>query len=148
MRRSNVTIAAALLALALAACGSTTTVVNQRTPTPTARRRLARDHGADHDEPVDGHGTSHDDQHASPQAGRRDRLDAGMRRVDAEARLPRGQGATGHGELGFSLTNTSTQSCHAYGYPSIQFRTASGQRAADEHDPHDPRFFGTAPPPS
>ena len=38
-----------------------------------------------------------------------------------------GQGATGHGELGFALRNTSQSSCHTYGYPGVQFLALSGK---------------------
>jgi hypothetical protein len=36
------------------------------------------------------------------------------------------QGATGHGELGFSLRNTGGASCQTVGYPGIQFLDRSG----------------------
>lgn len=37
-----------------------------------------------------------------------------------------GRGATGHGEVGFSLTNTTGRSCHTYGFPGVLFLSASG----------------------
>ena len=37
------------------------------------------------------------------------------------------QGAAGHGELGFALTNTGAQPCHTYGYPGVQFLDAAGR---------------------
>ncbi len=37
-----------------------------------------------------------------------------------------GQGATGHGELGFALRNTSQTSCHTFGYPGVRFLALSG----------------------
>ncbi len=56
-----------------------------------------------------------------------------------------GQGATGHGELGFSLTNTSDHSCHTFGYPGILFLGAGGQPlpTVSSRTTHD--FFGEAP---
>jgi hypothetical protein len=56
-----------------------------------------------------------------------------------------GQGATGHGELGFALRNTSSQPCHTYGYPGVLFLGKSGQglTTATTRTTHD--FFGTAP---
>lgn len=36
------------------------------------------------------------------------------------------QGATGHGELGFALRNTTSHSCQTGGYPGIEFVTGSG----------------------
>lgn len=37
-----------------------------------------------------------------------------------------GEGAAGHGELGFELRNTSSQACTTIGYPGIQFLDQSG----------------------
>jgi hypothetical protein len=37
-----------------------------------------------------------------------------------------GQGATGHGELGFALRNTGTSSCGTVGYPGVQFLDGNG----------------------
>ena len=37
-----------------------------------------------------------------------------------------GQGATGHGELGYALRNTQDTSCNTIGYPGIQFESKSG----------------------
>jgi hypothetical protein len=36
------------------------------------------------------------------------------------------QGATGHIEVGLSLKNTSSGSCHTYGYPGVQFLDKAG----------------------
>lgn len=56
-----------------------------------------------------------------------------------------GQGATGHGELGFALRNTSAAPCHTYGYPGVLFLNKSGQglTTATMHTTHD--FFGPTP---
>lgn len=56
-----------------------------------------------------------------------------------------GQGATGHGELGFALRNTGSGPCHTYGYPGVLFLNKSGQglTTATMRSTHD--FFGTAP---
>ena len=56
-----------------------------------------------------------------------------------------GQGATGHGELGFALRNTSSQPCHTYGYPGVLFLSKSGQglTTATTRTTHD--LFGSAP---
>jgi len=37
-----------------------------------------------------------------------------------------GQGATGHGLLGFAIRNTGSSSCTTIGYPGIQFQSKSG----------------------
>jgi Protein of unknown function (DUF4232) len=56
-----------------------------------------------------------------------------------------GQGATGHGELGFALRNTGGQTCSTYGYPGVQFLDKSGQPlpTVPSHTTQD--FFGTLP---
>ncbi len=52
------------------------------------------------------------------------------------------QGATGHGELGFALRNTQSESCNTIGYPGIQFLSRSGALlpTAPTHTKTD--FFG------
>lgn len=56
-----------------------------------------------------------------------------------------GQGATGHGELGFALKNTGSQTCSTYGYPGIQFLDHAGHAlpTTPSHTTQD--FFGTLP---
>ena len=56
-----------------------------------------------------------------------------------------GQGATGHGELGFALRNTSSQTCSTYGYPGIQFLDQAGNPlpTIPTHTTQD--FFGSLP---
>lgn len=56
-----------------------------------------------------------------------------------------GQGATGHGLLGFELRNVGAHPCHAYGFPGIQFLDRSGKplATATTRTTHD--FFGPAP---
>lgn len=56
-----------------------------------------------------------------------------------------GQGATGHGELGFALRNTGSSPCTTGGYPGIQFLNRSGGAlpTSPRHTTSD--FFGTLP---
>jgi hypothetical protein len=56
-----------------------------------------------------------------------------------------GQGATGHGVMGFALHNTGNSSCSTIGYPGIQFLDRSGGDlpTTPVHTTHD--FFGSAP---
>ena len=56
-----------------------------------------------------------------------------------------GQGATGHGLLGFALHNTGSSSCNTIGYPGIQFldRNGGDLPTTPIHTTHD--FFGSAP---
>ncbi len=56
-----------------------------------------------------------------------------------------GQGATGHGELGFALRNISAKSCRTYGFPGVLFLDRAGEAlpTIPTHTTHD--FFGPAP---
>lgn len=56
-----------------------------------------------------------------------------------------GQGATGHGELGFALRNTGGQTCSTVGYPGIQFLNQAGGAlpTIPTHTTED--FFGSVP---
>lgn len=56
-----------------------------------------------------------------------------------------GQGATGHGELGFALRNTGTSSCTTLGYPGIQFLDKSGGALQTNSTRTTSDFFGTLP---
>jgi hypothetical protein len=53
-----------------------------------------------------------------------------------------GQGATGHGELGFALKNTGSSACRTGGYPGIQFLSQDGSAlpTTPQHTTDD--FFG------
>jgi hypothetical protein len=54
-----------------------------------------------------------------------------------------GQGATGHGELGFALRNTGAATCSTYGYPGVLFLDRGGHSlpTTPAHTTHD--FFGS-----
>lgn len=56
-----------------------------------------------------------------------------------------GQGATGHGLLGFALRNTGSQACTTIGYPGIQFLDRAGNPlpTIPTHTTQD--YFGTLP---
>jgi len=56
-----------------------------------------------------------------------------------------GQGATGHGELGFALKNTGSSACATGGYPGIQFLAKGGSAlpTTPQHTTDD--FFGHLP---
>ena len=56
-----------------------------------------------------------------------------------------GQGATGHGELGFALRNTTTASCRTYGYPGVQFLDRSGAPLPTDSTRTTEDFFGSTP---
>jgi hypothetical protein len=56
-----------------------------------------------------------------------------------------GQGATGHGLLGFELRNVASHPCHTNGFPGVRFLDRSGRplRTVTTRTTHD--FFGAAP---
>ena len=56
-----------------------------------------------------------------------------------------GQGATGHGKLGFALRNTGSNPCTTIGYPGIQFLDKAGNPlpTIPTHTTQD--YFGTVP---
>jgi hypothetical protein len=56
-----------------------------------------------------------------------------------------GQGATGHGELGFELRNISGATCHTYGYPGVQFTDRAGKPLPTKSTRTTQDFFGSVP---
>jgi Protein of unknown function (DUF4232) len=54
------------------------------------------------------------------------------------------QGATGHGLLGFALRNTSTRSCHTFGFPGVLFLDKLGHALPTSSTRTTRDFFGTA----
>jgi hypothetical protein len=56
-----------------------------------------------------------------------------------------GQGATGHGLLGFALHNTSGRSCHTFGFPGVVFLDRAGRALPTVSTRTTTDFFGTAP---
>lgn len=56
-----------------------------------------------------------------------------------------GLGATGHGELGFALRNTSSSSCHTYGYPGVLFLDRAGKALPTDSTRTTQDFFGSTP---
>ena len=67
------------------------------------------------------------------------------RAADLELSFIGGQGATGHGLLGFELRNASSHPCHTYGFPGSQVLDRSGRPlpTVTTRTTHD--FFGAAP---
>ena len=55
------------------------------------------------------------------------------------------QGATGHGELGFAVKNTTNQTCNTIGYPGIQFLDRSGASLPTKPTHTTLDFFGHSP---
>ena len=56
-----------------------------------------------------------------------------------------GQGATGHGLLGFALHNVTSGPCHTYGFPGIQFLDKGGRPLVTKSTRTTHDFFGSAP---
>jgi Protein of unknown function (DUF4232) len=56
-----------------------------------------------------------------------------------------GQGATGHGELGFALRNKSGHACHLFGYPGVQFVDRAGKPLPTSPTRTTEDFFGRSP---
>jgi Protein of unknown function (DUF4232) len=56
-----------------------------------------------------------------------------------------GQGATGHGLLGFALHNGTSRPCHTYGFPGIQFLDRDGRPLPTKSTRTTHDFFGSAP---
>jgi hypothetical protein len=54
-----------------------------------------------------------------------------------------GQGATGHGLLGFAMQNTGSASCTTFGYPGIQFLSKTGGTLPTHDTRTTTDFFGT-----
>ncbi len=56
-----------------------------------------------------------------------------------------GQGATGHGLLGFELRNVSSRACHTFGFPGVQFLDSTGRPLPTVSTRTTQDFFGSAP---
>jgi hypothetical protein len=139
MRRSTSAIALSLLlAVALGACGSSTTSVTDHNATATAPHTQNTSTGqpTTPTTPTTATGTTTTNTNTRKQTPA---CVASMLKLGYIG----GQGATGHGELGFSLTNTSGASCHTYGYPGVQFLTASGGTLPTKSTRTTQDFFGT-----
>ncbi len=134
----------ASIALTLAACGgsgnSAATSTTQDAPstssaTTTPSTSTSTDGAGDDHDRRHHHRVDHDDAAGPPPC------------VAADLALSYlgQQGATGHGELGFALRNTSSRSCHTYGFPGVLFLDKGGGALPTESTRTTHDFFGTAP---
>ena len=64
---------------------------------------------------------------------------------DLAASFLGGQGATGHGELGFALRNTGSTACSTVGYPGVQFLDQAGATLPTQPTHTTSDFFGNLP---
>jgi hypothetical protein len=140
MRLSTVTIQlglAALIALALAACGgsssNSSTTASSSGPTQTATQTGTQD---THSVTSSTATTSATTSAGGPPP---------CRAAGLVLSFLGQQGATGHGELGFALRNTQSASCNTIGYPGIQFlsRSRAPLPTTPTHTKTD--FFGHSP---
>jgi hypothetical protein len=131
MPAPRICVAAVLSALALASCGgSSSQSVSSATGSPSAQTTTARSTPTQ---------TTTQSTTVAP---------AGPGRCVASTlalSFLGQQGATGHGELGFSVRNTGTASCHTFGYPGVLFLDQAGRPlpTVSTRTTHD--FFGQAP---
>lgn len=56
-----------------------------------------------------------------------------------------GQGATGHGELGYALKNIGSTSCRTFGFPGVLFLDRSGAALPTDSTRTTHDFFGSVP---
>jgi hypothetical protein len=56
-----------------------------------------------------------------------------------------GEGATGHGELGFELRNITNSTCHTNGYPGVLFLDRAGKALPTDSTRTTQDFFGSVP---
>ena len=135
---------AILVALAIAACGgssSTTSSAPAQSSSTTATASRARAPPRRRSRP-----DRHDRRDQPPRLRSRARARAAAASPCRASGLALsylgGQGATGHGLLGFALRNTRSTSCNTIGYPGIQFLGKSGE-PLPTHPIHTTKdFFG------
>jgi hypothetical protein len=137
--RPHAAVAAALAVLALTACGSssttTVTVAQPTAATPATVTPTTATTTATTTAIKTTMSTS-----AAPVAGIPRCVAAGL-----ALSFLGGQGATGHGELGFALRNISGKSCRTFGFPGVLFLGHGGQAlpTVSTRTTHD--FFGVTP---
>jgi hypothetical protein len=137
-------VAPVALGLLLAACGSSTTTVTERSHPPprTVTRTVTR--GASDAGAPTGSGASTATTATGASPSTRSAAGGAGRCVAADLGLSflGGAGATGHGELGFALRNTSSAPCRTGGYPGVLLLDAAG-RGLPTHPQHTTSdFFG------
>ena len=132
-------VALSLAALALGACGGSTTIVTDHNATASTPRTQSTPTGQSTTATTPTAATTGTTTTNTNTRKQTPACVASMLKLGYIG----GQGATGHGELGFGLTNTSDISCHTYGYPGVQFLTASGATLPTKSTRTTQDFFGT-----
>jgi hypothetical protein len=133
----RVCVASLVCAVALAACGSSTQTTRRRAPARTVTRTVTRAPGTPSSATPASGGPTTPTTTVSSQSAGAECVASGLALT-----FLGGQGATGHGELGFALRNTGSGSCRTGGYPGVQFLDGAGQDlpTTPQHTTDD--FFG------
>ncbi|MGZ4179987.1 MAG: DUF4232 domain-containing protein [Solirubrobacteraceae bacterium] len=130
-------------ALALAACGSSSqsssSVANQQ-PATSPATAPATTQTSSTPTPTTPTGPA-----TTPTSTSSPTASTACKAADLELSFLGGQGATGHGELGFALRNTSGSTCHTYGYPGVLFLDRAGKALPTDSTRTTQDFFGSAP---
>jgi len=146
--RSGVIAVAALVAVAITACGSTTTKTVTVSPDTAARTSA----GAGTTTPTAGTQST-----TTPTASGTQSTTTSATASTAAVKPPvcragglaltflGQQGALGHGVVGFALRNTGSSSCHTFGYPGILWLSRTGAPLPTNSTRTTRDFFGPAP---
>jgi hypothetical protein len=130
--RSSIQLATALAAaLLLAACGTQTTSSTSTAPAASTGSVTST--------------TVTKTVTQTPTSGTTSAAGNVCRAGDLALRFLGQQGATGHGELGFVVRNTSGSTCTTGGYPGVQFTSRSGALLPTATHRTTSDFFGHSP---
>ena len=132
---------AGVTVMAVAGCGSSTTVVTDNT-TAGATTRSASSATSTGVASASATGTSATGTTSAAGAGGKSALCTANR---LSLSFLGQQGATGHGELGFVLRNTGAVACHTYGFPGVLFLSRAGSPLPTAAQRVTRDFFGSAP---
>jgi Protein of unknown function (DUF4232) len=132
----------ALVALlsALAGCGSTTTTSGTPQATPTSSDSTTTSVSSPQTGSRSASSTSSTTSATAPTGG-----PGTCPAAELVLTYLGGQGATGHGDLGFALRNRGPRTCHTYGYPGIQFLDGNGKPLPTHPTHSTDDFFGHSP---
>jgi hypothetical protein len=141
--RVFIAVPALLVVLGLCACGGTTTktvTVVARPDTGTATSSTATASTTTAASTTTTTPSTTTTQSSAPPSGPAPCRAAGLALV-----FLGGQGATGHGELGYTLRNVTSASCHTVGFPGVQFLDRSGGALPTDSTRTTHDFFGSLP---
>jgi hypothetical protein len=139
---------AALVAVLIAGCGSsgskTSSSTQAASATKTVTHTVTAGHGSKSGAKTTGHSTTTSTSGSpAPSVHTTASQLSICRAAGVKITYLGGQGATGHGLLGFAMQNTGSAACTTLGYPGIQFISKRGA-ALPTHDTRTTTdFFGT-----